>query len=131
MQKIIYVNDVSGLSCIWNSLHDHSKELHDEFMLKVLELGYLKDETELFSAVPDLEYISTTNGYLRHEDKVYSIEKSNDMRADERFHKLAEEYNQKIKRPVAISYKEVPNHRVPSMVVISWDCGSESILFSD
>lgn len=131
MQKIIYVNDVSGLSRIWYYLHDESKELHDEFMLKVLELGYLKDDTELFTEIADMEFLLTTSGYLQHEDKIYSIELTSDMRADENFHKLVEQYNQKLKRPANLSYKEVPNHRIPSMLVISWDCGSESILFKD
>ena len=131
MQKIIYVNEVSGLSRIWHYLHEDSKELHDEFMLKVLELGYLKDDTELFTEVPDMDFLLTTSGYLQHQDKVYSMEATIDMRSDEKFHQLVEQYNQKLQRPVNLSYKEVPNHRIPSMLIISWDCGSESILFKD
>jgi hypothetical protein len=131
MQKIVYVNEVMGLSGIWYDLHNQDKELHDQFMLEVLELGHLKDETELFTEVPDMEFLLDSSGYIKHKEKYYSINKETDMRADENFHKVIEKYNKKLKKPYQVSYKEVPNHRMPSMLVISWDCGSESILFSD
>jgi len=135
MQKIIYCNEVMGLSGIWYDLNSQNKELHDEFMTKVLALGYLKDESDLFKEDPDMiDLLMGNSGWLQYGDKFYTFKSGQEMypmRADVDFHQLVEEYNQKLTKSYILSYKDVPNHRIPSMLIITWDCGSESILFKD
>lgn len=134
MKKILYCKDVLGITYIWFSLHSDNKSLHDEFMKKVLELGYLEDITEIFDHVKDFEFIQSSHGFIVNEGKTYTFfsnEKMYDLRANEHFHKIIEEYNQKLKRPQKIEYKEVSEERYPSMVVTEWEDGSEHILFID
>lgn len=135
MQKIIYVNEVMGLPGVWYDLHNQNKILYNEFMIKMLALGHLQDETDLFTHDPDMiDLLLDTSGFIKNEDKYYAMKTSRELdviRSDENFHKLLEEYNQKLTKPYKLSYKDVPNYRVPSMVVLTWDCGSESILFTD
>jgi hypothetical protein len=134
MKKIVYSQDVLGLISIWYDLHRQNKELHDQFMTEVFKLGYLEDITEVFNHVDDKWFLNTASGFVIIEEKTYTFhskEKEYEMRCDERFHKVVEEFNQKLERPIKLQYKEIKDDRFPSMVISVWEDGSEHILFTD
>lgn len=134
MKKIIYSQNVLGIAHIWFSLHSQDKTLHDEFMKKIFELDHLEDITELFHHEKDFQFLQGANGFVVIDGKTYTFytnQKEYDMRGDERFHEVAEEYNQKLSRPINLLYKDIAENRYPSMVITHWEDGSEHITFTD
>lgn len=137
MNKLIYCGEVLGLAGVWHDLHNQDKNLHREFMRKVFELNsdYMDDVSDIFEPDdPCFMFLQDSPGYLVLGDKTYTFITSQAeyvMRCDERFHQIVEEYVSRLTRNKKILYKEISDERFPSMVIVSWDDGSEHIMFTD
>ena len=132
--KVLYVAEVLGLTKLHYFLKDENSDKHDEYLLELLNAGYLEDISDVFPSDKDREMVRGCFGFLEKENNLYTVpftwsELNKKMRTEEKGIDIITKYNKFLDNPMIISFEEIDESSYEKMYVTEWEDGSESVMF--
>ena len=134
--KVLYVAEVLGLTRLHYYLKTENATKHDEYLLELLKENYLEDVSDVFVTDEDKDFFNNAFGFIEIKDKLYTMpsnwsDSAKKMRTDEIGIEIIKKYNEFLKNPMKLSFKEIKEEDFDRMYITEWDDGSESVLFTN
>lgn len=134
--RVLFANNVLGLSRLSYDLSKENIPEHKNYLLELLEQGYMNDISDIFPTEEDRILMRNSEAVLETNGNMYIFpcswdETGRKMRTDEKGIGIIEKYNQMLEKPMVFQFKEIKEEDYKRMVVVEWEDGSEAILFND
>lgn len=129
--KVLFVREVLGLARLQYALKNEDVVKYNEYLEEMLQNNFLEDVSELFNK-EDRELLKNYPGFLQQDDKFFMIpedtELSRIMRTNSISIDIIKKYNNFIKNPMQMQFREITEEEYERMIVVSSEDGSESIV---
>lgn len=110
--KVLFVNEVLGLTKLHYFLKSENSDKHNEYLLSLLKEDYLEDISDIFSSEKERDMVRDSFGFIEVNNKLYTMpfnwsDKSKKLRTEEKGINIIVNYNQYLVHPMKISFKEI------------------------
>ena len=134
--RVLFVKEVLGLSRLNYYLHKENINAHKDYLLELLEAGYLNDISEVFPNEEDKALMRNSEAVLETNGNMYIYpcawdEMGKKMRTEKKGIEIIEKYNKFLNDPIVLQFKEIENKDYERVIIVEWEDGSEDILFKD
>lgn len=134
--KVLFVNEVLGLINLHYMLKREDNQKHKEYLIELLNEGYMEDISEIFSEEIDKKSIRHAHGILEINNTMYSFpyydtEQQKRLRVETKGHEIIAKYNVLLKNPMKIEFKEFDENNYNRIIIQEQEDGSEFIFLMD